>query len=81
MKDLEVIGLSKVIKVKAKEKGIKGSLKNIIKPKYKEIKAVDNISFSVEKGEILAFIGPNGARKVYNNKNVNRYIAKYRRKY
>ena len=30
------------------------------KPKYKEVKAVKNISFEVEKGEIIAFIGPNG---------------------
>ncbi len=55
--------LSKEFKIQEKEKGIKGSIKNIIKPKYKVIKAVDNISFEVEKGEIVAFIGPNGAGK------------------
>jgi ABC-2 type transport system ATP-binding protein len=31
--------------------------------KFKDIAAVDNISFSVEKGEIFAFLGPNGAGK------------------
>ena len=30
---------------------------------YKEIKAVDHISFSVEKGEVYGIIGPNGAGK------------------
>ena len=55
--------LSKTFKVKLKEKGFKGSLKSIIKPKYKEIKAVKGISFEVEKGEMIAFIGPNGAGK------------------
>ena len=60
---IEVKKLSKTFKIKIKEKGLKGSLKSIVKPKYKTIKAVNNISFEVEKGEILAFIGPNGAGK------------------
>ena len=63
MKIIEVKGLKKEFKIKEKEKGIKGSLKSIIKPKFKVINAVNDINFSVEEGEILAFIGPNGAGK------------------
>lgn len=63
MKVIEVKNLSKSFKVKTKEKGLKGSIKSIIKPKYKTIKAVNNISFDVEEGEMIAFIGPNGAGK------------------
>lgn len=63
MQIIRVRNLTKTFKVKEKDKGIIGSIKSIIKPKYKEIHAVDNISFSIEKGEILAFIGPNGAGK------------------
>lgn len=63
MSIIKVENLQKTFKVKFKEKGFIGSLKSIIKPKYKYIKAVKNINFEVEKGEIIAFIGPNGAGK------------------
>lgn len=60
---ISVQNLIKSFKVKEKEKGFIGSLKAIFKPKYKEIKAVRDISFEVNEGEIIAFIGPNGAGK------------------
>lgn len=41
----------------------KNWLKNLVRPDTKEVVAVDNISFSVNKGERIAFIGPNGAGK------------------
>ena len=31
--------------------------------KFKKIKAVDNISFKVQQGDIYGFLGPNGAGK------------------
>ena len=60
---ITVKNLNKTFKVKQKDKGFKGSMKSLFKPKYKIIKAVKNISFEVEEGEVVAFIGPNGAGK------------------
>lgn len=37
--------------------------RNLFNPQKEHIKAVDDITFSVDKGESVAFIGPNGAGK------------------
>src|ERR1700704_4793414 len=43
--------------------------------KYGEQKAVDNISFTINKGEIVGFIGPNGAGKSSTMKMLTSYMA------
>lgn len=60
---IQARSLSKTFRVKEKRKGLRGSLLSIVKPSYKEIKAVEGISFNIAEGEIIAFIGPNGAGK------------------
>lgn len=62
-KIIEVKNLNKEFASKIKLSGFRNSLKALFRPDYQKMKAVDNISFSVAKGEKIAFIGPNGAGK------------------
>lgn len=48
-------------------------VKNLLKV-YDEQKAVNNISFKVEKGEITGFLGPNGAGKSTTMKMITGYL-------
>jgi ABC-2 type transport system ATP-binding protein len=48
-------------------------VKNLLKV-YGEQKAVDDISFSVRKGEIVGFLGPNGAGKSTTMKMITGYL-------
>lgn len=48
---------------------------NSISKSYDDQKALDNISFSVKKGEIVGFLGPNGAGKSTLMKILTTYIA------
>src|ERR1700682_2194180 len=55
--------LKKYYKVHDKEPGFVGSLKSFVNRKYRDVKAVDDISFQIDAGEIVGFLGPNGAGK------------------
>jgi len=46
-----------------------------ISKSYGTQKALDNVSFSVKKGEIVGFLGPNGAGKSTLMKILTTYIA------
>ena len=50
-------------------------VKNLLKV-YGEQKAVNNISFKVDKGEIVGFLGPNGAGKSTTMKIITGYLSK-----
>lgn len=58
-----VEGLSKTYKVTDREGGFSASVKGFFKRTFKDVKAVQNVSFRIGKGEVVGFLGPNGAGK------------------
>lgn len=63
MNIIEVSHLVKEYKKIKKERGLRGAVKNLFVQKSEYVRAVDDISFSIEKGDIVGYIGPNGAGK------------------
>ncbi len=55
--------LCKVFNVQRKEAGLRGAVKALFLPKYEDRVAVNDVSFSVEAGEMVGYIGVNGAGK------------------
>ena len=63
MKAIEVNNLCKNFEYYEKKEGLKGSFKNLFSRKKLIKEAVKGMSFSIEKGEIVGFLGKNGAGK------------------
>jgi ABC-2 type transport system ATP-binding protein len=63
-----------MIHSKNKEETILIEVKNLVK-RYGNQLAVDNLSFTVEKGQVLGFLGPNGAGKTTTMNIITGYIS------
>lgn len=60
---IKVSNLTKIFKRPIRKPGLKGMITTLFSHKYDNIVAVDDISFEIAKGEIVGYIGSNGAGK------------------
>lgn len=60
---IEVTNLTREFKLAQGKEGFLGSIQNLFSNKHKIIKAVDNVSFSINLGEFVGYVGENGAGK------------------
>ncbi|OKH20137.1 ABC transporter [Hydrococcus rivularis NIES-593] len=60
---IDVEHLTKIYPVAIKQPGLKGTLTHFFRRTYRQVKAVQDISFQIEAGEMVGFLGPNGAGK------------------
>ncbi|MBE9065434.1 ATP-binding cassette domain-containing protein [Leptolyngbya cf. ectocarpi LEGE 11479] len=60
---IDVQNLTKVYPVAVKQPGVVGTLRHFFRRQYRQVKAVNDVSFTIEPGEVVGFLGPNGAGK------------------
>src|SRR5881396_308113 len=63
MPAIEARGLTKVYRIYKKEPGLLGAVRGLVRRRYDEVRAADDVSFTIEEGEFIGFLGPNGAGK------------------
>ena len=63
MSIIQVENLTKVFRLPKKEPGVAGAVRALFRPRFEAKRAVDGISFTVEPGEVVGYIGVNGAGK------------------
>lgn len=60
---IEMRNISKSFRVAKRDAGLRQAVRSLFRREYTTIQALQNISFTVQSGEMVGYIGPNGAGK------------------
>jgi ABC-2 type transport system ATP-binding protein len=60
---IQVANLTKFYQIHKKLPGFRGAVRGLFWRQYEDVRAANNITFSVNEGELVGFLGPNGAGK------------------
>jgi len=60
---IQVTNLTRDYRLTRKREGVTGGLVDLIRPRRETLRAVDQVSFAIEPGEMVGYIGANGAGK------------------
>src|SRR5438128_3708173 len=60
---IEVARLRKWYRVHRRDPGLAAAVRSLFHRTYEDVKAVEDVSFTIERGERVGFLGPNGAGK------------------
>jgi ABC-2 type transport system ATP-binding protein len=60
---VQVRDLRKVYRVHERQEGLGATFRSLFRRRYKDVLAVDGVSFDISAGEVVGFLGPNGAGK------------------
>lgn len=60
---IEVSHITKTYRVAKRDAGFINAFHSLFHREYEEIRALDDVSFTIQDGEMVGYIGPNGAGK------------------
>jgi ABC-2 type transport system ATP-binding protein len=63
MEAVSVANLQMTFRAPVREEGLRAAVGSLFRREYREVRAVRDLSFSMQPGEVVGFLGPNGAGK------------------